>query len=387
METVNFKVYLCEPNKDQVVRRLSVDKDVSTNLLYLQNKLSDLFPVLKHKDNRITWTDEDGDVVTIGSDEELIIALTDMKGPLYKLTIYVSSKENNIHDFFNQLNKMQEHIYKEVQSAATNGEGHFNKEFVNCFNRGQGRGGHRPSGKGMGGGGLFDSMMNGWMGEAGASNRFPGQGVPVGGAKDNTSSSEKQNQEQDEKKATTPNPDGGDFLRFLGNVIASTLDPMGVDVQVDVKGANGESAEIAKNEKNEVIEKGQESAPLKETGTKPKAKGQEKLKNSDSKIKEEGWTLVDNKENKTANISIPITLTKENKENAIYPDLNDTERPKEERSSANENIDPVIATALQAMLNMGFTNDGGWLTKLLESKEGDIGKVLDTLTPTRPVRN
>merc|ERR1711902_392467 len=143
-----------------------------------------------------------------------------------------------------------------------------------------------------------------------------------------------------EKKATTPTPDGGDFLRFLGNVIASTLDPMGVDVQVDVKGANGESTETAKNEQNEVIEKNQDSAPLKETGTKPKAKVQEKSKTSYSKVKDEGWTLVNNKENKTANISIPITLTKESKENAIYPDLNDTEGPK---SSANGQIDPVIA--------------------------------------------
>ena len=45
--------------------------------------------------------------------------------------------------------------------------------------------------------------------------------------------------------------------------------------------------------------------------------------------------------------------------------------------------DPRIQVAPQAMINMGFNNEGGWLTNLLEVKDGDIGKVLDILQPVR----
>jgi len=76
-------------------------------------------------------------------------------------------------------------------------------------------------------------------------------------------------------------------------------------------------------------------------------------------------------------------------EGPLYPEL-----PKEVSGAASapsatpdqaagmiQHKDPRIQVALQAMINMGFSNDGGWLTQLLETKNGDIGKALDVLQP------
>jgi len=60
-----------------------------------------------------------------------------------------------------------------------------------------------------------------------------------------------------------------------------------------------------------------------------------------------------------------------------------SQRTNSSTSGARRHYNPRIADALDNMVGMGFTDDDGWLTQLLEMKHGDISQVLDILTPVK----
>merc|ERR1712121_191436 len=97
-DNVSYKVYLLDTKGGEgssEVRRFVVDKDVSSSFPYLKEKLATVFPSLRpNVQFDVSWTDEDDDKVTIASDEELIIALTEMPGPVYKLNVAVREGKN-----------------------------------------------------------------------------------------------------------------------------------------------------------------------------------------------------------------------------------------------------------------------------------------------------
>lgn len=44
-------------------------------------------------------------------------------------------------------------------------------------------------------------------------------------------------------------------------------------------------------------------------------------------------------------------------------------------------LEPHINHAINVMVNMGFSNEAGWLTQLVESVDGNIPKALDLMQP------
>merc|ERR1712012_635529 len=99
---VNFKITLNKKDsngaKEKVeIRSISVDSDVSTSYTYLAEKLVTVFPALRQRPGRVTWIDGDDKDVTIKPDEELMIALTEMEGPVYKLSVeYIADEKDDI---------------------------------------------------------------------------------------------------------------------------------------------------------------------------------------------------------------------------------------------------------------------------------------------------
>merc|ERR1712053_44697 len=184
-----------------------------------------------------------------------------------------------------------------------------------------------------------------------------------------------------------------DYLKNVGNFVAAALDPLGIDVKIDIETPEGrKSCHVSRQAStaSASTSAGQEQDKEKKEGEKEK---EEEVFNEEEKAAaataaataaaskraatpsddEEDWTVLTDKKDAGA----------AGQEPSLYPKL--TENPPANIPSAPvaSHPDPKIQVALQAMMNMGFSNEGGWLSSLLEAKNGDIGKVLDILQPVK----
>merc|ERR1711997_1364559 len=183
-----------------------------------------------------------------------------------------------------------------------------------------------------------------------------------------------------------------DYLQNVGSFVAAALDPLGIDVKIDIETPEGRKSchvsrqassasastsagqeqEKEKKEEKKEEEKEKEEVVINEE---KKADTEPAKKAATPSDDEEDWTVVtDKKDGEAAGQEASLSL---------YPSL--TENPPADIPTAPvaSHPDPKIQVALQAMMNMGFSNEGGWLSSLLEAKNGDIGKVLDILQPVK----
>ena len=80
MAEISIKVFLRCQDEEEEVRRFSLERSAGSCVSYKQlvARLEAMFPQLEAAVYRVSWTDEEGDAVTISTDEELGIALAEM---------------------------------------------------------------------------------------------------------------------------------------------------------------------------------------------------------------------------------------------------------------------------------------------------------------------
>jgi len=338
----------------------------SLELNQLKKKLAEIFPSLNENFD-ITWLDTEGDTVTIGSDEELIMALKEMTGPVYKITVHPRGKKSD--QTTSGSGSAQIHLGVTCDGCQGAVVGNRYKCMVcpdfdlcmSCESDGQ-----HPQHKLLR---MTKPCPFPWAWNA-SPNRPKCSKRTVECDSDDYLKKFRFPCESDVKKSTHPTEDMKNSLKNFWDFLGMAFSPFEADLHLFDPASCGAQ---------------------KETSTKANDK--------------------DTKEQETAKGSVNSRCT-ENKNIEDSPRANDKDSKEQEATKTNENsndldnkkmeyesapaegepegaaawplpADPKIQVALQAMLNMGFSNEGSWLTSLLESKNGDIGRVLDILQPTR----
>jgi len=414
VDSVSFKVY-CQKRDRQDIRRFCLGKDLSSSFSYLQKKLFDFYPEIRTFS--LLWTDEEGDLILVSNDEDLKIALAEMKGPLFKFVMKPVEKDNSknqgiIHpgvmcdgcqgkvvgfrykclvceDFdlcgeceFSGLHPQHSMIRIIDPQIAWPQQVFSPLRILNQCNevfKEENKKNDRdkiPSTVESVIGPVFEMMV-----KSSASEETKSEKENNLKPKLNESSQPMRSIEGElklEKSSTKlPQPtqvsqaseNMGESKENSNKKIDKNDNATCIQSSLD-QNDDGESIEMEENIDNEKV-----------TSIEP-----EKEKNTSTasllQADNDEWTVVTNdsveKEETSQNLTEVLSTTPKGE---LYPCL-----PENNSKSVKvqvEHPNPKINVALQAMLNMGFTNDGGWLTNLLEAKQGDIGETLDVLKPSR----
>nr|CAD7401632.1 unnamed protein product [Timema cristinae] len=240
-----------------------------------------------------------------------------------------------------------------------------------------------------------------------------------------------------------------DYLRNIGQTVAQFLDPLGIDVDVEVRTEDGNKEKVSKPAEptpgaqsppsdipagngqsntpttsqsnpddpqivfDKIVRGGVQPTPGAVNGERPRVNfavpsdsmetdetsqsglPQPPRTQRDGSADPEGWTFL-SKTSAPPGMVATSTVTTAGVEQAaaaaaaearakagfnLYPLLQRPAPAAVPQEQPAPHSDPVIAAAVQQMMSMGFSNDGGWLTQLLESKRGDIYQALEVLQP------
>uniref|UniRef100_A0A0C9QZV5 Sqstm1_0 protein n=1 Tax=Fopius arisanus TaxID=64838 RepID=A0A0C9QZV5_9HYME len=424
---VDYKVYCKtdDANGALEIRRFRIDKNFRVTFAFLREKIENIFPSIKDKCFSISWKDDQLDEITISSDEELQIASDNNNSSIHIFYVKLHPESPNEEEMIPKDGALHTGIFcdcceKNVQgfrykciqcpdydlcskceakgvheehcmlrlSSPLQLKPHYGKRLVHHINRFVRKGvtsspcrgddeGPRYSSKEEKSGkekchskhhrklpeqmwtDVFATCLNDWA-------NLPQECPTKDKAEPNPE--EKPGQIPEEKEENSKKPVSHiELLRMISENLYQFLNPLGIDVNLQMK---------VNDDRNKSSTASAANTPG------PSSIDNSELEEEKKKDEAVGWTIIS--KSGPSNDAIPNTMTSTTstvEENAqsqpIYPPL-----PKpEEKIIYHPN--PRIHSAVEAMLQMGFSNESDWLINLLVSKDGDISKALDALQPAQ----
>nr|XP_042139858.1 sequestosome-1 isoform X2 [Peromyscus maniculatus bairdii] len=392
----------------------------------LLSRVAALFPALRPGGFQAHYRDEDGDLVAFSSDEELTMAMPYVKDDIFR--IYIKEKKECRRDHrppcaqeASRSMASRSMVHPNVICDGCNGPvvGTRYKCTVcpdyDLCSVCEGKGLHREHSKlmfpnpfgqlsdGFSHGRWLRKLKHGHFGWPGWEMGAPGNWSPrpprAGEARPCPAA----------ESASGPSEDPSvNFLKNVGESVAAALSPLGIEVDIDVEHggkrsrltpASPESSSMGTEDKCSTQPSSCSSEVSKPDGAGPSpsqslteqmkrialesgGQPEEQMESDNCSGGDDDWTHLSSKEvdpstGELQSLQMPesegpssLDPSQEGptglKEAALYPHL-----PPE--------ADPRLIESLSQMLSMGFSDEGGWLTRLLQTKNYDIGAALDTI--------
>ncbi|KAK1161116.1 sequestosome-1-like isoform X1 [Acipenser oxyrinchus oxyrinchus] len=420
--SMTVKAYLLgKEDAQREIRRFTVDQGVSSSFAYLSRKVAEVFQCLKSENFNMYYKDEDGDMIAFSSDDELMMGLSCVKDDTFR--IFIKEKKENKREFQpgaaqgtdrscpfppkpypNMVHPMVTCDGCEGQVVGTRFKCTVCPDYDLCSPC-QAKGLHRehpllpiwapfqnmsewlPRGKWM------RKMKHGfphcmW---AGAQNRPHCSQPGPQPAQENATG---------EPAGASENQASVDFLRNIGEGVAASLSQLGIDVDIDVEhGGKREKVTPTKpsfdgtpTADNGKTEKGGASSAAEPMDSDLAADGQSDGIQTDNNGASKGqkepgcdeeWTHLSPKEVDPSTGELQSLRMEELDEgpSSLNPSLQGATGLREAALYPHlpQNADPRLVESLAQMLSMGFSDEGGWLTRLLQTKDYDIGSALDAV--------
>uniref|UniRef100_UPI00398E433F sequestosome-1 n=1 Tax=Pristiophorus japonicus TaxID=55135 RepID=UPI00398E433F len=440
----NAKVYLL--GKDEInreIRRFTVDHGVSTSFDHLYKKVASVFQSLRSENFQMYYKDEEGDLIAFSTDDELVMALSFLQEGTFR--VYIREKKECKHAQDKATGPIHPNVVCDVCNSPVVGPRYkcsvcpdydlcgtckgkgFHKEhemilmqtplLFHPFERfPRGMWFHKKRNAGLCHWAM--AQQESFAQAAGCTGRQQPPAAEPSRAEQAAGSG---NQKQDSSV---------NYLKNVGRNVAAMLSPLGIDVDIDVEhgGQRFKATECPSDGQHQPSSAGSDAHPG-PSSAEPSEPGADSGSNqerreavlmdveqpatnqnpfvSDSSVNagsktpsvdsngEEEWThlspkgvdpstgelqsmqqlhLQELEELQSLNQqqgSVPYELRPSGlREAALYPHL-------------PQDAEPHLIEALSQMLSMGFHDEGGWLTRLLQTKQGDIGLALDAMQPAK----